>query len=189
VTHNQVLYDHNYNRPSREAVYTFFAGRFFTEPSRTEVKKVEEQGSFHVDPGHLLVFAGRLTPANAVDTPKLMTTLVENRREELAKTRPERAEQIEDYRKQFGPVYRTALMAEWPAAEDLRWWRREETGKRPWGRQGLILSRKSAGDRIPATLLQPGGAARAAALIVHPDGAQAALGASCCFPSTPSAPA
>jgi dienelactone hydrolase len=177
VTHNQFLYDHNYNRPSREAVYAFFARCFTTERSWTELKKVEEQGSFQIDPGHLLVFARRTAPANAIDGPKLMAILVEERRKQLAKARPKRPEQIEDYRRQFGPVYRTALMAEWPGADDLRWWRREETGRRPAVRQGLILSRKSAGDRVPALLVQPRGAARAAALFVHPDGAQAALGA------------
>ena len=175
VTHDQFIFDHNYNRPSREAVYRFFARWFAREPLKTD-SRIEEQGEFHIDPGHLLVFARRTTPAEAVDAPKLMATLVANCRAQLEKARPERAEQIEDYRKQFGPVYRTALMAEWPAAEELRWWRLEEAGKSSGGRERLVLSRVPAGDRIPATLAQPSGGAHAAALIVHPDGVQAALG-------------
>jgi dienelactone hydrolase len=175
VTHEQFIYDHNYNRPSREAVYRFFARQFAEDPLKNE-PRMEEQGEFHIDPGHLLVFARRTTPAEAIDAEKLMKNLRENCRQQLEKARPERAEQVENYRQQFGPVYRTALMAEWPAAEDLRWWRWEEAGKSSRGREHLILSRASVGDRIPARLAHSGGAVRDAALIVHPGGARAVLG-------------
>jgi dienelactone hydrolase len=176
VAHQEFTYDHNYNRPSREAVYRFFARWLPKEPAKAEAPNLQEQGEFHIDPGHLLVFSRRLPPADALDTQGLMDALVKERQAQLAKTRPERADQIESYRQQFAPVYRTALMAASPASEDLRWWSIDGAGKAAGGRERLIISRISVGDRVPGLLARPSGAVRAAALIVHPEGAEAALG-------------
>jgi len=173
VAHEQLTYDHNYNRPSREAVYRFFA-RWLPREPRADAQNLSEQGEFHIDPGKTLVFSRRLPPADALNTQAFFNGQLKTRAEQLAKARPERPDQIESYRQQFGPVYRTALMAKTPRAEDLRWWPVEGGTK---GRERVIISRSSVGDRVPGWLARPSGAVRAAALIVHPDGAQAALGA------------
>jgi dienelactone hydrolase len=176
LLHNQFIYDHNYNRFARETVYAFFARWLGKTADGSVPARVEERGEFQIEPGRLMVFERRLPPEHAVTAEQLTEYRLQLCREQLATARPQRAEQIEDYRKQFGPVYRTALMAQWPATEDLRWWRLDREGMSGVSRQRLVLSRKSAGDRVPALLVQPRGAARAAALIVHPDGAGAALG-------------
>ncbi len=179
--HNQFIYDHNYNRPSREAVYRFFARWLPKDGDRSVPAPIEEREGFHIDPGRLMVFERRLPPENALSAQEVTDHRLRICREQLAKARPERAEQVEDYRKLFGPVYRTALMAEAPSAEDLRWWRVEagaQPGRDSGNRQRLILGRFSAGDRVPATLVQPAGKSRMAALLVHPEGAPGALGSS-----------
>lgn len=172
VAHQQFTYDHNYNQPSREAVYRFFA-RWLPKEPRPDAQSITEQGGFHIDPGKVMVFSRRLPPADSLDTQGFINSLLKTCAEQLAKARPERADQLEAYRQQFGPVYRTALMAKSPAAEDLRWWPVEGGSK---GREPVILSRISVGDRVPGLLARPSGAVRGAALIVHPDGADAALG-------------
>jgi len=181
LSHDQFIYDHNYNRPSREAVYRFFA-RWLPKGSDKNVPaRVEERGEFRIDPGHLMVFERRLPPENALSAQEVTDHRLKLCREQLAKARPERLEQLEEYRKQFGPVYRTALMAEAPSPENFRWWRVEaaaQPGRVSGNWQRLILGRFPAGDRAPATLVQPAGKSRLATLLVHPDGAPGALGSS-----------
>jgi dienelactone hydrolase len=175
VTHVQFPYGHNYNRPSREAVYRFFARWLPPEP-RPDAEGLKEQNGFHIDPGRMLVFSRRLPPEGALDAKGLTEALLKSRREKLAAARPRRADEIESYRRMFGPVYRTALMAESPSAEDLRWWHAEPSTRAGKGFENFLLSRKSVGDRVAGLLARPAGAVRGAVLIVHPGGAQEALG-------------
>lgn len=172
VAHEQFPYLHNYNRSSREAVYRFFARWLAKE----KPQHVEERGDFTIDPGRTLVFARRQPPAGALSAEELMESLVSSARRELQEARPRDASRLEAYRKQFGPAYRTALMAEMPSADDLRWWPVGERGRARAGRERLVLRRTGAGDRVPATLVRPAGRVRAAALLVHPEGTNAALG-------------
>ncbi|MFB3921030.1 MAG: acetylxylan esterase [Terriglobia bacterium] len=178
LSHNQFIYDHNYNRPSREAVYRFFARWLSKDPTKPAPERVEERGEFHIEPGRLMVFERRLPPDNAVTSEQLTAYRLRVCRDQLTQARPERAEQIEDFRKKFGPVYRAALMAEAPSPEDLRWGRAEGDTRPSANRQRLIIGRYSADDRIPATLVEPAGKAHSATLLVHSDGAEAALGSS-----------
>ncbi len=175
VAHVQFPYGHNYNRPSREAVYKFF-GKWLPKAHRPDAQSLTELQGFEIDPGRLLVFSRRLPPEGALDAQGVANMLIKNRAEELAKARPERADQIENYRKLFGPVYRAALMAAPPAAEDLRWWHAGPSASASKGYEKVVISRKSVGDHVPALLARPSGTMRGAALIVHPEGSQAALG-------------
>lgn len=180
VAHEQFPLPHNYSRSSREAVYRFFARWLGKEPGNADPRRVEERGEFSLDPGRLLVFNRRQPPADAVDAGQLTDYLVAGARRQLETARPRQASELVAYRKQFGPVFRTALMAESPPPHDLRWWLLSEPGHERGGlparRQRLILRRASAGDRMPAQLSPPAGRAHTAALIVHPEGAGAALG-------------
>lgn len=175
VTHVQFASGHNYNLPSREAVYRFL-GKWLPKEPRRDPQDLTERVEFRIDPGRLLVFNRRLPPEGALDANGLAKSLVKSRSGQLTAARPERADQIESYRKIFGPVYRTALMAELPAPEDLRWWPAESATSVGKGYEELVISRRSVGDRVPALLARPSGPVRNAALIVHPEGAEAALG-------------
>jgi len=186
VTHEQFPYLHNYNRSSREAVYRFFARWLSNEPGKSDSDLTKERGNFTLPPARVLVFNRRLPPAEAVNSGQLMDYLLASACRQLEVARPERVEQLDAYRNQFGPVFRTALMAELPSPDDLRWWTATESspqGVRLKGRrQRVILGRASVGDRLPAQLVRPAGVVQTAALIVNQEGAQAALGA----PESPS---
>ena len=161
VAHVQFPNGHNYNRPSREAVYRFL-GKWLPKDPRPDAQDLTERGGFEIDPGRLLVFSRRLPPEGALDAGGLTECLVKSRAEQLTAARPQRA----------------ALMAESPAAEDLRWWRAGPSANTGRVFENQVISRKSVGDRVPAVLARPSGTARGAVLIVHPEGAQAALGTS-----------
>lgn len=181
VANEHFPYQHNYNRHSREVVYRFFARWLAREPGKADVAHIEERGEFKIDPGRLLVFSRREPPAEALETTQVMDALVANARRQLEASRPQSAEGLEARRRQLRPVFRAALMAEPPSPEDLRWWPvGQETSPRSGAagsRLRFILRRLSAGDRIPGQATTAPGWARAAALVVHPEGSEAALGA------------
>jgi dienelactone hydrolase len=167
VEEEQFPYQHNYDRFSREAVYTFFAHRLKNE----SVDHVAERGEFHVDPGRLLDFSRRATPPEAVSADQLAAYLVKSARGKLESAWPRDREGLDGYRKLFGPVYRAALLAEAPPANDLRWW---QTGEARGGRQEIVIQRHSLGDRVPGVLLGASGRSARAVLLVHPEGSAAA---------------
>ena len=178
VTCVQIPAQHNYNRLSREAVYEFFARWLRKDPIKASAEAPKEKDQdFALDPGRLLVFSRRTVPAEALDPQQLADHLVVGARQRLQKSVPQNAAELESYRKQFGPAFRVALMAEPPAADDLRWWPLPAgTAGTNEPRQRLIIGRASVQDRVPAQLVMPKGRVTSAAMIVHPQGAQAALG-------------
>jgi len=169
---------HNYNRLSREAVYRFFARWLRKDPVKTYAEGPKEKDQdFSLDPGRLLVFNRRQAPAEACDAQQLAEYLVAGTRKRLEKSVPQNTVELESYRKQFGPALRVALMAESPVPDDLRWWPLpggSEERDNTW--RHLIVGRASAQDRIPAQLVIPPRRFTFAAMIVHPQGAEAALG-------------
>lgn len=172
VEHQQFPYLHNYNRPSREAVYTFFARRLKKESESSSEGRVAERGEFHVDPGRLLVFSRRPTPPEALSAGELAEYLVKSARGQLEAAWPRDREALGRYRKLLSPAYRAALLAESPAARDLRWW---QTGEARGGRQAIVIQRRSVGDRVPGVLLGASGRITRAVLLVHPQGSAAAV--------------
>jgi dienelactone hydrolase len=169
---------HNYNRLSREAVYQFFARWLRNDPVKTYAEgPTESDQDFSLDPGRLLVFNRRQVPAEACDAQQLAEYLVAGTRQKLERAVPQNALELESYRRQFGPAFRVALMAESPAQDDLRWWPLPigtRGGNRTWRRS--IIGRSSVQDRLPVHLVIPPGRITSAAMIVHPQGAAAALG-------------
>lgn len=178
VTCVQIPALHNYNRFSREAVYEFFARWLRKDPIKTSAEAPKEKDQdFSLDPGRLLVFSRRQVPAEACDAQQLAEYLVAGTRQRLQKSVPQNAVELERYRKRFGPALRVALKAESPTPDDLRWWPLPGgSGERDSTWRHLIVGRASAQDRIPAQLVIPPGRFAFAAMIVHPQGAEAALG-------------
>ena len=179
VTYVQFPFLHNYNRLGREAVYSFFNHWFAKEPEKAELQNIQEKGGFSIDPGGLLVFSRCKPPADALDAEHLKDYLLDLARSQLQEALPRNAQDLEVFRNQYGLIFRTALMAEFPPVEDLRWWPAAQSatlegqGKE---RRRLIIGRISAGDRIPAELVTTSKNSRKAALIVHAEGLRAALG-------------
>lgn len=180
VAYVQIPALHNYNRSSREAVYQFFARWLRKEPLKTDAEGPKEQGIFSVDPGHLLAFSRRQVPDEAPNAKQLAEYLVAGARQRLEKSLPQNPSDLDAYRKQFGPAFRAALMAESPSPDEMRWWPQptqageKAASSEKW--QRIILGRASVQERIPASLLIPRGRIKSAALIVHQEGAGAALG-------------
>ena len=171
---------HNYNRSSREAVYQFFARWLGKEPAKAGAEGPKEGGEFPLDPGRLLVFNRRQVPGEALDARQLAEYLVAGTRERRKKSLPGNPAELEAYRKQFAPAFRAALLAESPSPDEVRWWpltaQGEEKGEVNERWQRIILGRASAQERIPAQLALPGRRVKSAAIIVHQEGARAALG-------------
>jgi len=176
----QYPFQHNYNRSSREAVYQFFARWLGKEPAKTGGEGPKERGEFSPDPGRLLVFSRRQVPGEALDVRQLAEYLVAGARQGWEKSLPQNLAQLEAHRTQFGPAFRAALMAESPSPDEVRWWPRPVQGGEKGGVnerwQRIILGRTSAHERIPARLVLAGRRVESAAIIVHQEGAGAALG-------------
>ncbi|HLY18289.1 MAG TPA: acetylxylan esterase [Bryobacteraceae bacterium] len=138
--------EHNYNRKSREAVYTFFRNQLVGPASGP----VEER-SVEVEPLlDMLMWQGRNLPANAVNQRQLFEQWKTSGRARAAA---------------LDPAARRDLMlavfhAEWP--RDVR---SESAG------DGVAMSRPGRGDRVPGVWVPGSGPPT---LVVDPDGAEAA---------------
>jgi dienelactone hydrolase len=141
--------EHNYNKDSREAVYRFFAKHLLGDSDASKYAEKEIRVEKLQD---MLVFHGRALPHNALNYAGIFDQWIAAARGQSEAIR-DRAEMRE--RLAF------ALMSEWPGRVESK----TENGR-------TVLARDGRGDRIPA-IWRPG--AGGATLIVHPDGAEAAL--------------
>ncbi|MFX0117566.1 MAG: hypothetical protein ACFFB3_23675 [Candidatus Hodarchaeota archaeon] len=140
--------DHNYNKASREAVYRFFGKHILGE---TDEKKFSERNVRVEKLQDMLALHDRTLPANALSYHGLFDQwkAASRRQAEAIRDRSLMRERL---------VY--ALMAEWP----------EQVISQIEGEK-IVLSRPGKGDRVPGLWME----GRApAALIVHPEGAEAA---------------
>ena len=140
---------HNYHQPSRVAVYRFFAKHILKRP---DADSIEEKPTRIEQLPDLLVFYGRPRPADAVGYDELFA-----RWRDLVRRRVEKVRDPGRLRS----LLQLAVKAEWPAKVIS-----ETNGG------SVVLSRPGAGDRVPG-LLRSGSSG--ATLVVHPDGAEAAL--------------
>ncbi len=144
----QFVAQHNYNRDSREAVYRFFAKRILGDANAA---RIVEQPYQPEKPNDLLALEGRAPEAGALDYAQLF---------ELWKSMSRRQREAED-----DGTLRASLQAsigvEWPARVA-----HTSSGER------MVLGRVGFGDRVPGIWIP--GATPGAALVVHPEGAEAA---------------
>jgi dienelactone hydrolase len=139
----------NYNQQSREAMYRFFGKHMLGE---TNAARLAER-KFQVEqPRDLLVLHNRKLPDNALTYSQLLEQWIN------AAKKQNEASDREALRERL--TY--ALAADWPV-EVLSQMQDER----------IVLSRRGKSDRVPGIWLPARGAA-AAALVVHPQGAEAA---------------
>jgi len=160
---------HNYNKNSREAMYTFFrrwllgikGKKKYAEPPFTVEKKDD-----------LLVWRGRKLPKGAKKHKSLEGYIIADCRRQRDALLPKKADARERFLETLGAAYRHAILAELPKARDLDVTRLESTKREGLEVTRLLLGRKGRGDRVPAVLYRPKNAsARApACLVVHPEG-------------------
>ena len=139
---------HNYNRLSREAVYTFFGKHL---ASLGPDAKVKEDDEVEIEPLlSMLVWQGHNLPANAVTQEQLFAEWKESARQRMmALDASARRQAMLD-----------TFHAEWPGHVV-----NERHG------EDILLSRAGRGDRIPGVWFDGKGPAT---LVIHPEGAEAA---------------
>jgi hypothetical protein len=175
IEERQFPFQHNYNRSSRETVYGFFAK--WLDGKANQERIIQEKGHFDLDPGRLLVFARRGVPDHALGTHEVFDRLLANAHKQCQDAWPQTAADLERYRALFWPIYRAALMVEWPVEEELRWWETNSSMKPkadrgavlPVGTRSFIVSRASVGDRVPVMIRGIAGG-DTVALVVSPGG-------------------
>jgi acetyl xylan esterase AXE1 len=152
LTAIQIDADHNYNQPSREAVYGWFAHWFLGKAETTPVK---ERGNAVAPINDLLVFFGRPRPENELNESQLTENLIETRKKQLDEAQPRDAAGLERFREQFGEAFKYSLMAEYPQWGEMAV---ENLGvKNAPGvvSERLIISRRERGDHVEAVLWKP----------------------------------
>lgn len=146
----QIKAPHNYNKETREAVYRYFGPKFLNVTDPGELK----EHNLPVEPlQDMLVWHERTLPGNALTYSQIFDEWIA-----AAKKQNEVTTNAADYRLRL--TY--ALAAEWPAHVLSE----VQGGK-------VVLARPGKGDRVAAieTGSQP------QTIVVHPDGAEAARGA------------
>jgi len=155
---------HNYNKESREAVYTFFNAHVLNNPAPVS------EPAFRVDfPNELLALFNRTRPANAVkDLDELVDVMIRDARTLTARLQPRDAADVAKAREAFAEPLMYSLLAFRPKPAELRAEKKEAV---PMGER-LVIGRTGKGDEIPAVWLSPSkvNADVAPTLIVHPGG-------------------
>jgi len=144
----QIDAPHNYNQASREAVYRFFGKHILGEADQ---KKLSEKNIRLEKPQDMLALHNRTLPPNALSYDGLFRQWQDIARRQYAAT-----SDLKELRERLT----CSLGAEWPV-EVLS----ETKG------ESVVLSRAGKGDRVPGLWIDGTGAP---ALVVHPDGAEAA---------------
>jgi dienelactone hydrolase len=144
----QIDAPHNYNQQSREAMYRFFGKRVL---GGREDRSFAER-NIKLEPlQNMLALHGRALPGNALRYEQIVERWVA-----AATGQSEETTEPRVLRERLS----LALASEWPAKVLS-----ERSGDR------IVLSRAGRGDRVPGVWIEAG---KQAALVVHPDGAEAA---------------
>ncbi len=158
----QIDAEHNYNKDSREAVYTWFGKWLLGEEDATKFKEVP----FEVERDEaLLVFYNRELPKHALDAEGLTRSRIESAEEQFAARKPTNAASLEQFRGEMGNALRHSLAI---SIHDLT--RPNSVEESDFTAQSFVIGGK---DRLPALFLTPKAEAGngSATLIIHPQGA------------------
>ena len=155
---------HNYNKESREAVYTFLNARMLgsTGPVGEKRFTVEE-------PQDLLALFGRERPAGAIGSLEEFTTdRIAEARRGIEQLKPRDRGTLGNARENFRERLTFSLLALKPEPGELLI--EKQSGLEH--EEKLLLGRSGKGDRIPVVWLTPAKADREVlpTLIIHPDG-------------------
>jgi hypothetical protein len=164
---------HNYNQPSREAVYVWFAHwflgradattRFYKATAwptrvahwflgRAKATPIKERGNAVAPINDLLVFFGRPRPENELNESQLTESLIEERKRQLDEAEPRDAAGLDRFRERFGEAFRYSLMVEFPAPKDIIASESQTTHFMGKTIESLVISRRSKSDRVSVTL-------------------------------------
>lgn len=146
----QVDAKHNYNRTSREAVYSWFA-RWLKEEKKTKILEKE----FQVDPQEKLkVFAHCKFP-HVPRGEELINSIIDQVRSQLDTLYPKGRKELHDFKKIMRPAWQHIFSVKVPKSSELVV---EEVGSAEMSEfkeKALLLGRKGVGDKIPTLLYTP----------------------------------
>jgi len=149
LTAIQIDAPHNYNQPSREAVYGWFAHWFL---GRAETTPIRERGNVVATIDELLVFFGRPRPENELNEAQLTESLIESRKGQLNEAQPRDAASLERFREQFGEAFKYSLLAEFPSPKDIIVVESQTTNFMGKPMESMVISRRGKSDRVFITL-------------------------------------
>jgi len=164
----QVEAGHNYNRQSREAVYTFFGKWLLGETDREKLRERPFQVEEKED---LLVFYDHPKPENALDPEGIVQYLIDKARGKLEELKPRDRKGLERFKEIMRPALRHALCVERPEPEDVKAKSLGTTRGDGYAIQRLLLSRR--GESIPALLFIPFERKGDGTLLISPQGKSA----------------
>ncbi|MGH9754540.1 MAG: alpha/beta hydrolase family protein, partial [Blastocatellia bacterium] len=150
LTAIQIDAAHNYNRPSREAVYGWFAHWFL---GRAEAAPISERGNAVAPINELLVCFGRPRPENELNETQLTESLIDARKRQMDEAQPRDAASLERFREQFGDAFRYSLMAEYPQWSEMTVEHLEVENAPGMVSERLIISWRGA--RVDVVLWKP----------------------------------
>jgi len=161
----QFDYPHNYNRDSREAVYSWFGRWLLGQPVGSVIKETP----FTADPvERLRVFPNEEKPEGNLTEESLTAWLQDQARTTLERAWPSNAQQLQSFKTFYRPVMKTVLAAESVSQVDVRTLAEQTTPRYTVTR--LVLSEQGANRWIPALWFKPQREAKEAAILVHPAG-------------------
>ena len=140
--------EHNYNRDSREAMYSFFE-RWLLDSNGTGKER-----PFDVETDESLrVFSRRARPKTALAEAAVAGAHIRRCEKRLRLLMPRDRPSLSRFKRQMGPALQHAVAAEYPdvtelAIRDLGRWR---TGD--YLAERLVVGRRGAGDAVPAILV------------------------------------
>ena len=159
----QIDQQHNYNKESREAVYTFFGARLLggSGPVAEQRFRVEQLQD-------LLARFGKELPADAANMERFTADRIAEAKRSIGEFAPRDRATLDKARAAFGERLTFSLLDTKPAASGVI---SQKQDSLPNG-ETLLLARTGKGDRIPAVWLAPPKANSSATptLIVHPEG-------------------
>lgn len=173
VSSVQIDCGHNYNKDSREAVYSFFGKCLLgTEGA------VKEQ-PFEVESDEdLMVFAKDPVPSNALDVNGFVKSRISVDKKQMESMRPHNAEELAQFRDTYGPALKSVLAAE--VCYNPNEMYSEELGVVDAGMctiKKLVIGCETIGGPVPALLFTPRGWCdkSPAAVVVHGEGKSALM--------------
>jgi dienelactone hydrolase len=161
---------HNYNRASREAVYTWL-NRWWELGRPAPVREAPFEP---LPPARLHVFNEQHPrPADALDAAGLKRLLIASAGRRLGQLRPAEAGKLSEFRRVVGTALSHLVASELPGPAARDHARAESRGfvTRPGFRaERLLLSRAGSGEQVPALLFVPAAPTGAAVVLVHAEG-------------------
>ncbi len=169
----QVDADHNYNKESREAVYTWFAKWFLNDDDASKYKEVPFEVESDDD---LLVFSDRDLPEHALKQDDILRSWAMLSNKAIENRKPTNTEEHHQFREEMGSALQHSLGLHLPDGSEVTLVEPEgafpTTYHPDFSARHVVIGRKGIGDAIPAVLFrtEPLVGHDPVVVVVHPKG-------------------